>query len=167
MAGGAATLLLTSCPLLPCPCQPVCSCSGWQFVKGQEGQSVQEAVQAALQQLLDGRRAAALAAANAGPANGHSSSGTGDSSSSSSTAVPQGKAKRLSRPQPVVLMIAGRTDRGVHALGQVLSFYTWDAGVRQQASGCTDWLRGMLDDSIGGLFAATSVAPALLGKLHW
>ncbi|PRW33719.1 tRNA pseudouridine synthase A [Chlorella sorokiniana] len=101
---------------------------GWQFVKGQEGQSVQEAVQAALQQLLDARRAVAPAAAEgARHANGHLNGSDG-----SSSAVPHRTIKRLRRPQPVVLAAAGRTDRSVHALGQVLSFYTWDDGVTQQ-----------------------------------
>lgn len=127
------------------------SCRGWQYVKDVEGQSVQEAVQEALQRLLDGRRAttaAAVGAAHAsGGLNGSSSTSLGSSSlggsdhslvgSSSvsrggSAATYRRAAKRSEAPQ-VVIAAAGRTDRGVHALGQVLSFYTWDASITQQA----------------------------------
>lgn len=121
---------------------------------------MQEAVQYALQRMLDGRRAALLAAAGGGghanshltsSSNGSGSSSSGGGGSGSGPAISHQLVKRLSRPQTVVLVAAGRTDRGVHALGQAMSFYTWDEGVSPQAS---------IAYSSFSLAAATSAAVA-------
>lgn len=122
---------------------------GWQWVQQDCGESVEQAAQAALRQLLR-QRAAATAAAAAGAERGErgqaaapdaaAASGDGSRRQEEARAVAaaaggcqrsgsrqEGRQRQRPPGGAVVLSVAGRTDRGVHALGQVFSFYSWDA----------------------------------------
>ena len=94
--------------------------TGWQW-HPQVQNSVEQMARTALERLLHSRAAAAAGGGGAGAGSTH-----------------KGGDSRAGRQPTVALAVAGRTDRGVHALGQVFSFYTWDSSLTPQArpAGC-------------------------------
>lgn len=116
------------------PRAPLSPCSGWQWDKS-DSNTLELTIRTAAQQLLASRAAAAATAPaparEARPATGPHS----PRSSSSSSSLPVAAASAVAAAPPaLVLSVAGRTDRGVSALSQVASFYTWDSGLQAQVS---------------------------------
>lgn len=126
-------------------------CRGWQWVKG-DGNTLELTLRTALQQLLVGR--AEAGAAGAAEALGRrrrraagsarpSSGGSGGGSGGVEAPAPGGAGEQPAAPAgaapPVILSVAGRTDRGVSALAQVASFYTWDSGMEARVRRFCFW----------------------------
>lgn len=114
---------------------------GWQGGAQQEGgKGVEQVAQAALRQLLQRRAAAAggsaltaalkppAAAAASGACSRQENEGGGALAVEAGCCWRNGGCRQGDggRGPAVTLGVAGRTDRGVHALGQAFSFFTWD-----------------------------------------
>lgn len=101
----------------PCMrCEPLCR-SGWMYVK-QDCESIE--------QILGGALCALLCKLQADSSSGSPCTGQ------HREATPDSQTSSASLPA-VVLSVAGRTDRGVSALGQVFSFYSWEPRATPQA----------------------------------
>lgn len=70
-----------------------------------------------------------------------------------------GGAGSTSQPPAVVVSVAGRTDRGVNAVGQVASFYTFDSQLPPQVPACASMQLPVLGHAA---FSACMLSPACL-----